>query len=185
MKTLKEILVPALLLLAICVGMTALLALTNEVTEPIIMELDGKSEIQAKQLVFPSAAGFSDSKQIEKDSAQYNYNEALDEAGNCIGFVFVTSAKGYGGDIRLMTGVNGEGEVTGISILALDETPGLGMKAGDEAFLKQFMGKLRGIGTAKSAPGENEIQALTGATISSRAVTEAVNLALELFEEKI
>ena len=56
------------------------------------------------------------------------------------------------------------------------------MRAKEESFLNQFVDKVGGIGVAKNNPGENEIQALTGATITSKAVTSAVNQALELYE---
>ncbi len=184
MKFLKEIIVPAFLLLLICTVMTALLALTNQVTQPIIRDLDEKSETQAKQLVLPEAASFTENEALEQDGMAYTVSEGLDAAGQRVGMVLITSAKGYGGDVRIMTGVDPDGVVTGVKTLTLNETPGLGMKAQDAVFLKQFIGKTAGIALSKTGANGNEIRALTGATITSNAVTTAVNLALELFEAR-
>ena len=102
---------------------------------------------------------------------------------NIIGYVFTTSAKGYGGDIITMVGIKADGTVSGMDFLSISETAGLGMNADTDEFKNQFAGKIGEIGLNKNTPAENEIQALTGATITSKAVTEAVNIALELYEE--
>lgn len=99
------------------------------------------------------------------------------------GYVFTTVSKGYGGDITVMTGVDSDGAVTGIEFLTISETAGLGMNAQKDSFKQQFRGHAGKIGVSKNSPSENEIQALTGATITSRAVTSAVNEALTLYEE--
>jgi electron transport complex protein RnfG len=104
-----------------------------------------------------------------------------------VGCAFTTEAKGYGGTIRVLTGINPDGTVAGVEILEITETAGLGMKAKEVSFREQYAGKSAAIGLVVSkggaAPG-NSIDALTGATITSKAVTEAVNLALRLFAER-
>ena len=104
------------------------------------------------------------------------------KGGSVSGYVFTTVAKGYGGDIKVMTGVDADGKVSGVEILEISETAGLGMNAKKPDFLSQYVGKSGEIFVSKDKPGENSIDALTGATISSRAVTGAVNNALRLFE---
>ena len=179
----KEIIVPAVSLFLICVVVTALLALTNAVTAPKIDALAVETQEASKKQVLSSAASFSEEKQIEKDGVSYTYYDGLDSDGSVMGYVFVTSAKGYGGDISVMVGVLGDGTVAGANILSINETAGLGMNAKNQSFLDQFLGKSGEIGVAKNNPSDTEIQALTGATITSSAMATAVNTALSLYAE--
>lgn len=182
MKNAKEILIPAVSLLLICVVVTALLGITNSVTAPQIEKLALETQEAAKKEVLPDAAAFSDEKQTEKDGEAYPYFEGLSDSGEVLGYVFQTSAKGYGGDISVMVGVNTDGTVAGVSILSISETAGLGMNAKNESFLNQFLGKSGTIGVQKNGSSDAEIQALTGATITSKAMASAVNQALALYE---
>ena len=177
----KKILLPAIALLAICLVATTLLALTNQVTSDRIEAIALETENGARAAVFPEAVSFSDAKTV----SSYSYAEALDSSGNVIGFTFTTSAKGYGGDVSVMTGVNMDGSVRAIEILDVsDETPGLGQNAKQDWFKEQFTDKQGTIGVSTaSKSAENGIDALTGATYTSRGVTEAVNLALKLFAQ--
>lgn len=179
----KEIIVPAVSLFLICVVVTALLALTNAVTAPKIDALAVETQEASKKQVLSSAASFSEEKQVEKDGVSYTYYDGLASDGSVMGYVFVTSAKGYGGDISVMVGVLGDGTVAGVNILSINETAGLGMNAKNQSFLDQFLGKSGEIGVAKNNPSDTEIQALTGATITSRAMATAVNTALSLYAE--
>lgn len=182
MKNAKEILIPAVSLLLICAVVTALLGLTNSVTAPQIEKLALETQEAAKKEVLPNAVSFSDEKQTEKDGEMYPYFEGLSDSGETIGYVFQTSAKGYGGDIVVMVGVLGDGTVAGVSILSISETAGLGMNAKNASFLQQFVGKSGTIGVQKNGSSDTEIQALTGATITSKAMASAVNQALALYE---
>lgn len=179
----KEIIVPAVSLFLICVVVTALLALTNAVTAPKIDALAVETQDASKKQVLSSADSFSEEKQVEKDGVSYTYYDGLASDGSVIGYVFVTSAKGYGGDISVMVGVLGDGTVAGVNILSINETAGLGMNAKNQSFLDQFLGKSGEIGVAKNNPSDTEIQALTGATITSSAMATAVNTALSLYAE--
>lgn len=179
----KEIIVPAVSLFLICVVVTALLALTNAVTAPKIDALAVETQEASKKQVLSSAASFSEEKQVENDGVSYTYYDGLASDGSVIGYVFVTSAKGYGGDISVMVGVLGDGTVAGVNILSINETAGLGMNAKNQSFLDQFLGKSGEIGVAKNNPSDTEIQALTGATITSSAMATAVNTALSLYAE--
>ncbi len=80
-----------------------------------------------------------------------------------------------------MVGIDTSGKVTGVSILSISETAGLGMNARNESFINQYIGKSGTIGICKNGASDTEIQALTGATITSKAVTSAVNTALSLY----
>lgn len=176
MKNLKEYLVPTVTLFIICLIATALLGITNDVTSPIIDELAVETEINSRKEVFPDAAEFGEAKINDEASIV----AALDENGNTIGYVVVNTAKGYGGDVSVMTGVTADGKVTGINILSHSETAGLGAKATGEDFRSRFEGLVSGITVSKDKAGDNSIDAITGATITSRAVVNAVNEAIEL-----
>ncbi len=175
MKNLKDYLVPTVTLFVICLIATALLGFTNQVTAPIIEELAIKTEMESRQIVFADAASFGEETEVNGASVV----TALDENGEIIGHVVVNIAKGYGGDISVMTGVDSEGKVTGVNILSHSETAGLGAKAAEKSFRDKFIGLVDGITVSKDKAGDNSIDALTGATITSRAVVNAVNAAIE------
>ncbi len=180
---LKEVLVPTISLFLICLVVTVLLAVTNSVTAPKIAELQIETENATKSQVLEIAKSFSDAKTVTFNGADYTYYEGYDDTQSVIGYVFTTSAKGYDGDIITMVGVGADGIITGIDFLSISETAGLGMNADKDEFKGQYVGKSEEIGVNKNTPAENEIQALTGATITSKAVTDAVNIALDLYEE--
>ena len=176
MKSLKEYLVPTVTLFVICLAATFLLGLTNSVTAPIIENLAVETEMKSRQIVFADAVSFGEEVILADGTSVV---AALDESGAEIGHVVVNVAKGYGGDISIMTGVDSEGKVTGINILSHSETAGLGAKATEPSFKDMFIGLVEGITVSKDKAGENSIDALTGATITSRAVVNAVNAAIE------
>lgn len=183
-STVKEIIIPAISLFLICLVATALLGFTNQITAPKIEQLAIETENNAKKEVLSDAADFSDKMTATLDETEYSYYEGLDGDKNVIGYVFTTSAKGYGGDIKVMVGVDKSGSVTGVSILEISETAGLGMNAKNESFLKQFLSKNGEISVIKNGtPADNEISALTGATITSKAMAKAVNTALALYAQ--
>ncbi len=179
----KEVLIPTISLFLICTIVTALLAGTNAITAPMIEKLQIETENKTKVAVLSDAKGFSDAKTATLNGIDYTYYEGYDESENIVGYVFTTSAKGYGGDIVTMVGVKKDGSVAGVDFLAISETAGLGMNADKDDFKSQYIGKIGDIGVNKNEPADDEIQALTGATITSKAVTEAVNIALDLYEE--
>ncbi len=180
---LKEVLVPTISLFLISAVVTLLLAVTNSVTKPKIAQLQIETENKTKVAVLSDAKEFSDAMTISYNGVDYTYYEGYGEGKDIIGYVFTTSAKGYGGDIVTMVGVKADGTISGMDFLSISETAGLGMNATSDDFKAQFNGKSGEIGLNKNNPAENEIQALTGATITSKAVTSAVNIALDLFEE--
>lgn len=179
----KEVLVPTISLFLICTVVTFLLAVTNSVTAPKIEQLQIEIANRTKAEVLSVATSFSEEKTVELNKVTYTYYEGYDDSKNVVGYVFTTSAKGYGGDIVTMVGVKADGVVSGLDFLSISETAGLGMNADSDDFKSQFVGKSGVIGVNKATSSDTEIQALTGATITSKAVTEAVNIALELYEE--
>ena len=180
-KSFKDIALPAIMLFIIAAVCTGLLAGTNLLTKDRIAQLAVTAANEAKAAVL-EADSFSDVKTLSVDGSENIYYEAYDESGSVIGYVFDVTVKSYGGDLSCMVGISAEEEkVTGVEITSISDTPGLGMKATGEDFLGQFIDKADGIGVNKNAPSDNEIQAITGATISSQAVTNAVNEAFSIF----
>lgn len=110
--------------------------------------------------------------------------DALDAGGNVIGYVVnVTSKDGFGGEVTVSVGIRADKSVSGIEFLTINETAGLGMKATEDAFKGQYVGdesidKFELV--KETATGEDQIEAISGATITSTAVTNAVNAALQL-----
>lgn len=179
-RDIKEIVKTAVSLFLICAFAAGLVALVNSVTEPTINENAALTANEAKRALLPEAETFSEVSLSDGGTAAVGTTAD----GRISGYVFTTSATGYNGKVEIMTGFTPEGEITGISFLTLDETPGLGMNAKRPDFYTQFSGKKDTLQVIKNAdPGENQILAITSATITSTAVTTAVNTARAYFNE--
>ena len=144
MKNFKEFAIPTVALFLICLVATTLLAVTNKVTAPKIAELSAQTEVETRQKVLPAATQFGETQEMKGGSGTYAVGK--DASGNEVGYVFVTVSKGYGGDVKIMTGVDKNGAVTGISPLELNETAGLGMKAQNASFLDRGRNRERRAG---------------------------------------
>lgn len=178
---LKDILIPTVSLFLICAVATALLGLTNSVTEKKIQEVAAQSAAEARLRVCENAEKFDE----KTDKNGNTYFEAKDKNGETVGFAITTEDKSYGGKIEVMTGFSADGKITGVEILTIDDTPGLGMNAKKESFRNEYLGKTGTLTVSKGASADNEIQALTGATITSNAVTRCVNKATEICENAL
>ena len=176
----KDILIPTLTLFIIALVTSALLVVTNGFTKDKIAALQEQSNREARQAVLPEADDFTERGVIAGD-AEYTFFEA----NNGAGYVFSTEAKGYGGAVVVMTGITADGQVAGIKITEQNETPGLGQKALDAAFTDQYKENVPANGFVVTKSGKTaseEINALAGATITTNAVTNAVNEAIDIFE---
>lgn len=180
----KEILVPTIVLLLICVVSAALLGGTNMLTKDKIASIEAEAKATAMQTVMPDAVSFSDAITATE---KLEYSVALDKDNKEIGYAFTVADNGYGGEIKIMVGINPDGTVSKVAVLSADnETPGLGQNIKKDSFLDQFAGKIGSLTVTKNAPStDTEIQAITSATISSSAVTRAVNSALEYYSENL
>ena len=176
----KDIFVPTISLFIICLVVSFLLAGTNELTKEPIAQLQAQKADEAKMQVCPGAVSFDGQEQTD---VPVEFYRGFDEDGNLVGYAIPASHKGYGGEIEIMVGINVEGEITGVNILSINETPGLGMNAAKGEFRNQFLGELPRNGfTAKSDDASKQkIDALTGATITSEAVSQAVNKAINVY----
>lgn len=176
-------------LFAICAVAALLLGLTNQVTAPVIEQRNIQANNESRQIVLPDASEFiqvSDSKYENIDGIVSEVYEGK-SGSETVGYTVKVLPKGYGGDIELIVGISKDGTVSGINIGNMSETPGLGAKASDSSFKDQFSGKSASeIALIKgSSSGENEISAISGATITSTAVTDGVNVAIELFNSSL
>ncbi len=192
----KNILKHTGLLAAITIIAGLCLGLVHEITLQPIAKAKEDQKNAAYTTVFADADGFTavdfDQKEADKVAAQFGkcvIDEVVEakKGGETLGYIItVTDSEGYGGDIQFTVGVNAEGSVTGVSFLSIAESPGLGMNARDDAsFTKQYTGKaVEAFEVVKTgAEGDSQIEALSGATITSKAVTGGVNAALAYFNQ--
>lgn len=188
----KEMLKNTGILLAITVIAGFVLGAVYQITKEPIALANEAAAMAAYKEVFVNAADFSELEVNADALAQGgiagsdvdNVFEALGSDGTLLGYVLViTNHEGYGGDIRFSMGISNDGTTNGISILSIAETPGLGMEA--ESVLKpQYAGKnvAQFSVTKTGASGDEQIDAISGATITSNAVTNGVNAGLYYFQ---
>lgn len=194
----KNMIKDAAVLLVITVAAGLILGFVYQITKEPIALAEEKAANEAYAEVFPGADSFDvlEFAMPEGDSTwqeEYksvdidNVLEAKDSQGNSLGYVLtVTSHEGYGGDITFTMGIQNDGTLNGISILSISETAGLGMKA--EAVLKpQFENKnvSNFTYTKSGAAMDSQIDAISGATITTNAVTTAVNGGLYVFQTQL
>ncbi len=176
----KDILIPAVALLIICLVATTLLAGTNLITSEKIALNAVETEKASRMLVLPEGKSYGEVTTLENG---ITYCVGTDDSGNQVGYVFTAGAKGYGGTVAVMVGLDNEGVITGIEILSHAETPGLGANAVKPDFKNRFMGKSGTLTVDKVSNDGQNVQAITAATITSKAVTAAVNSVTAAFEE--
>ena len=179
----KDIFKPVIVLFGICIIIPLALALTNAVTFERITELSEKSKKETMQKLIV-AEEYVDESYSENVKA-FDYNVAKN-SGRVEGYIFNTFAKGYGGTVSVMTAIDSEGKIIEVAILDVSsETPGLGQNASKKSFYSQYEdknGNIELIVKAKPESGKNQVMAISGATITSKAINGAVNEALDNFK---
>ena len=176
----KDILIPTVALLLICLVATALLAGTNSITQEKIALNAVETEKASRMLVLPEGKEYGEVTTLENG---ITYCIGTDEAGEEAGYVFTSGAKGYGGTVSVMVGIGTDGAITGVEILSHAETPGLGANAVKPDFKNRFIGKSGQLIVDKNSNDGQNVQAITAATITSKAVTSAVNAVTAAYEE--
>lgn len=167
-----------------------------EITKDPIAKQEAQAKAEAYEQVFTDAAAFEAvemddtlTKTIRDQLDQEGYKaqsieevmRAEDQSGETLGYAFtVVTSEGYGGDIQFSMGVQNDGTLNGISILSIGETAGLGMNADTPAFKDQFVGKQveKLQYTKNGATQDDEINAISGATVTTNAMTNGVNAGL-------
>ena len=171
MSNWNKVFKPIVVLCVICIIITGALAVTNQATAPVIAEATRLAEEQARKELLPDADDFTKVEGVEVENVSDIYT-----ANNGVGTVITCSGKGYGGTITVMVAFNPDDTIKQIKITEQSETAGLGSKiTTDTAFQESFSG----------LPAEDfevtDISAISGATISSKAVTAAVNAAIDAY----
>lgn len=180
-EKIKTILHPAFVLFIIVFVSVALLVFFNDLTKEKIELINAQNSEQARIDVLEQADKFEKADE-NTDVEIYKGYKGEELVGYC---VFVIP-KGYGGDIEMMVGVDNDLKVTGVKIINSSETAGLGKNAEKQEFTDKFKGLEKGINVVKNGADKenNEIDALSGATITTKAVSGGVDTAL-LAVEKI
>ena len=196
----SKILKNTAILTAITLVAGSLLGLVYEITKDPIAVAQENAKQNAYRAVLAEAENFVEFDDFDADEAKAVVTEAgytdditevvvaVDASGDAIGYVVsVTSHDGYGGDIALSVGILNDGTVKGIETLSIAETAGLGMKATEPAFKDQFKDKQveKFTYTKSGEEGDDKIDALSGASITTNAVTNAVDSALVYFQNML
>lgn len=167
----KDIIKPIVVLTCICLVVTALLAYVNTVTSPIITEAEQKAAEEARTEVLSEADSFV---KVEINDLPETVQEVY-RAENGAGYVFMLETdKGYSSDMKLICGIKADGSIEACKTLSHNETSGLGSKTAEDPYKSQYVGK-----TPNTL---SEVDAISGATISSNAYMSAIEEAFEAFE---
>ncbi len=185
----KKIITSTLILVAITLIAGLALAAVYEVTKQPIAEAEYKAKMDAYRAVMPDAADFAE---LEPATTSLPAGVTVDEVmaavsgdNATVGYVVkATSSNGYGGNVTIAVGILPDGKILGISVISQSETAGLGAKCAEEGFTSQFAGLFGTVEYTKTGE-EGKVDALSGATITTNAVTEAVNAALGYVNQHI
>lgn len=167
-KTVLSVLNIGARLLVICLVVAALVSLVNEVTKTRYAEIQKEEQQTAMAKIFGLTEVSCTDLGDETDKIY-----GISQDGNFLGYCVQTTTAGFGGDLTMMVGFYSDCSIAGVQILSHSETPGLGAKVNDEGYLSQYGGK-----SGELTLGE-DVDAISGATISSRAVLAGVSAAQE------
>ncbi len=167
---------PSLVLVIICLVVTLALAGTYSVANPIILENQAKAADEARMMVLPEGDAFTAYDGNLVDGVLDCYM-----ADNGAGMAITANYKGFGGAVKVMIGIDADGNITGATVTEHAETPGLGTKAMTPEYLAQY----QGVGEVVGGHINNDanIDAISGATITSNAVYCSIEAALNQFKE--
>ena len=165
----NDFVMPIAVLTIICLVITALLALTNHATQAVIETAARERAEAARAEIIPEAEGF---ELMEVEGLPSSVEEVYSTTNDC-GYIFMLSTIGYGGEMKLILGMDNDGRIISVKTLEHSETKGLGSKTTEEPFRSQFVGKDENL---------DDVSAISGATISSTAYLGAVADAFEAFK---
>lgn len=192
----KGMIKDSLILFAITIVAGLFLGYVNEVTKTPIAQAKEKAKQEACQNVFIEAAYFENAGEVDADVLIQNEVSgadvdeimyAKDSNGNLLGYVItITDHEGYGGDIQFSMGITLDGTLNGISLLSISETAGLGMEA-EPLLVPQFADKKADrftyTKTGAASDDDTQIDAISGATVTTKAIVNGVNAGLIFFQE--
>ena len=183
----NSLIMPAVMLCIICLITTGLVAATFVTTQASRDEQASITANANRRELCPAAASF-EAFELTAEQQAAGLTEAftaLDAEGKVIAWLINAQAKGYGGQVPVLAVIDPDGTISGLKILNNNETPGLGKKVANASFYSQFIGQsaLSEFAVKNASGSQVLIDAIAGATISSKAVTGAVNLAGTLYEQ--
>lgn len=174
MSNWNKVFKPIVVLCVICLVITGALAATNSVTAPIIEEAIIRAQNEARNELLPEAGGaFSPVEGVSVKNVSDVY-----AADNGAGYVITSAAKGYGGTMTVMTAFNPDGTIKQLKVTEAEETQGIGSNVSTKA---DYWAKYAGLDGTKELVLNQDVDAYTGATISSRALNSAVNSAIAAY----
>lgn len=184
----NETLKLGLILFLITVVSASVLAVSNSVTSERIAEADKIADELAKKEILPDGEDFkllNEAKTKEIQEADSRIIEVYEgyNGDNLVGYTFKIAVNGYGGEMEIMTAVSVEGKITGMKVLKHGETPGLGANAIKSYFSDSFRDKSidKELTAVKKPSQDDEVQALTSATVTTNAVVEGVNVVRKIY----
>ena len=170
-------------LLAICLVCSGLLAGVYALTaEPIAAAAAAKNEAAIKEVLPESAVTIEEERTVDFEGASYAYNLAYDEQGNTVGCAINVTPVGFGGPIVIKVGFDINGVICNTKVLSQAETPGLGAKCVEPAFSEQFKGFNPAQKNLAVKKDGGDVDAITASTITSRAYTDGLALAVKVFQ---
>ena len=173
----------SLCLLVICLVCSALLAGVYALTkEPIDAAAKAKNEAAIMEVLPETAVTVEEERTVEFEGASYTYNLAYDEQGNTVGCAVNVAPVGFGGPIAIKVGFDVNGVIWNTKVLSQAETPGLGAKCVEPAFSEQFKGFDPAAKKLAVKKDGGDVDAITASTITSRAYTDGIALAVKVFQ---
>lgn len=174
---------PILVLVLICFVVTFALAMAYGVTKPIIDKNNLKESNKAKSELIPEAHGEFENYDGKLVVVQKNkiYATEASKAVNGSGVVVTVSSNSYGGALTAMVGIDNKGRITKVLVMSAQDTPGIGTKAQDPKHLEQYKG-LNDLGSETIKDAKSKVKHITGASISSQAIHEAVFCGLKQYK---
>jgi electron transport complex protein RnfG len=169
----KDFVMPILVMGVICLIVSGALAFVNGVTEPVIGAAAAQRAEEAMSAIIPDATGFNQLARSRLPDGLPSSIREVHESENGVGYIFIVSVNGFGGELRVICGIGPDGNLIRAETLQHSETRGIGTIVEQASFLNQFTGKDSRL---------DGVSAVTGATISSRAFTNAVRDAFAAFE---
>ena len=175
MSNWNKIFKPIVVLCVICMMVTGALAVTNGITAPIIEAATLAAQEAARTELLPDAQGFEKVEGIDVANVSDMYRTTND-----VGVVITSSAKGYGGDVVVMTAITPDGTIKQIKVTKQSETKGIGSNV---VSTPSYWERYEGVSAGQALVLNQDIDACSGATISSKAVLSAVNSAIEAYNQ--
>ncbi len=187
----KEIVKLGIVLFVVCLIAGVALSSVNGITEPVIIQQRLVKDELARKEVLPNAESFEKVAEGYESTITLNSGVVVPVVevyrglaeGKTIGFVIKTTPGGYGGGVEVVTGLAVDGVISGVRVGTHQETPGLGAKSTLPEYYKQYDGKMAAtVAVNKTSASDIEVQAIAGATITSKAVTAGVNASASVAE---